>query len=257
MTPEERASLDEHVRASGLAGDTLTPRASVVGNAEALADGDPDKALGLGARGRDARGVLEAVAALCGCSASLDERTGPGVIDPAALLDGLEAVGERLGALARTGGSILIATGHPTGVMAMYQAVARALAERAVKVLTPIEEEPLAGDADGRLRIRYLDGVGVLTTAIDLLHTHASWPMEEMLAAAPAPDLVLADHGFAGAAIARGLEVACFTDVNDPAIAVARADGLVRLVVPIDDNRPPGTYEPLGAYLVRRITSAA
>ena len=52
--------------------------------------------------------------------------------------------------------------------------------------------------------------------------------MERMLDAINPPDLVLADHGFAGAAAIRRLPTVCFTDVNDPALAVAKADGLVR-----------------------------
>jgi hypothetical protein len=70
------------------------------------------------------------------------------------------------------------------------------------------------------------------------------------------PDVVLADHGFAGAAIARGVETLCFTDVNDPAIAVAKADGLVQIVVPLDDNLPPAVYVPLGKFLTSRIAES-
>ena len=35
------------------------------------------------------------------------------------------------------------------------------------------------------------------------------------------PDLVFADHGFAGAAIERGVETISIADVNDPALLVA------------------------------------
>ncbi|MGZ4104898.1 MAG: phosphatase, partial [Actinomycetota bacterium] len=101
-----------------------------------------------------------------------------------------------------------------------------------------------------RRRVRYLDGVAVRKADVDLIHTHESWPKDALLDAIEAPDLVLADHGWAGAAIARGVEVACFTDVNDPAIAVAKADGLVEIVVPCDDNLPPVVYEPVRDYLV-------
>ncbi len=255
MTPDERASLREHLLVTGLSGDTRTPRSNVVSNAEKLADDDPDKALGLGRRGRDARGVMRAVAASNGCSASLDERDGPGVIDPDRTLDELHAMGDRLERAARSGERVLIATGHPTGVLAMYQAIARALADVGVELLRPIEDEPLSAPRRVRRprRIRYLDGVAVLATPADLLHTHESWPMDAILNATARPSLVLADHGFAGAAIARGLDTVAFNDVNDPALAIAWEDGLPRALVPLDDNRPPGVYLPLAAYLTRRI----
>ena len=261
MTPDERASLRAHILEAGLAGDTRTPRSSVVKNAEALADDDPDKRLGIGRRGRDAEGIMRAVADLCGCSPSLDERDGPGVIDADRLLDGFEAVAGRIAEAARERQRVLITTGHPTGVLPMYHAVSRALAAAGAPVLTPVDEDTDVEPPKPRkrsLRICFLDGVGVLGTLADLLHTHESWPMEHILDALAdePPDLVLADHGYAGAAIARGLDVACFTDVNDPAIAVAWADGLVERVVPIDDNRRPVDYEPLTRHLVSRIEGA-
>jgi hypothetical protein len=252
VTPDERASLRAHLLATGMAGDTLTTRENSVANAEKLAEGDPDKHLGIGARGRDSAAVLAAVADLCGCSASLDERDGPGVIHPDRTLDGLMHASAALGRVAAEGGRVLVATGHPTGLLAMYQAVARALADAGAKLLTPLENDRLESPRPHRRRrtIRYLDGVAALCAGADLIHTHESWPMEALLEAVEPPDVVLADHGFAGAAIVRGIETVCFTDVNDPAIAVAWADGLVRAVVPLDDNLPPGTYDPLRDVLI-------
>jgi len=256
MTPEQRRSLRAHLLASGIAGETATTRENTVANAEKLAEGDPDKHLGVGARGRDAPGVMEAVAALCGCSASLDERAGGGVIDPDLVLDALDALGGRLARAVRAGERLLIATGHPTGLLPMYMALGRALVAGGVKLQTPLDDGRLDAPStvNRRRRIRYLDGVAVLMGGADLLHTHESWPMDRLLDEIEAPDLVLGDHGWAGAAIMRGIEVVCFTDVNDPAIAVAKADGLVDIVVPCDDNLPPASYDPVRDYLLGRLT---
>ena len=256
MTPEQRRSLRAHLLASGIAGETATTRENTVANAEKLAEGDPDKHLGVGARGRDAPGVMEAVAALCGCSASLDERAGGGVIDPDLVLDALDALGGRLARAVRAGERLLIATGHPTGLLPMYMALGRALVAGGVKLQTPLDDGRLDAPStvNRRRRIRYLDGVAVLMGGADLLHTHESWPMDRLLDEIEAPDLVLGDHGWAGAAIMRGIEVVCFTDVNDPAIAVAKADGLVDIVVPCDDNLPPVSYDPVRDYLLGRLT---
>jgi hypothetical protein len=256
MTPDERRALRAHLLASGIAGDTATTRENSVANAEKLAGGDPDKALGIGARGRDAAGVMEAVAQLCGCSPELTEREGPGVIDPDLVLSALQALGARLARAGQTGERMLIATGHPTGLLAMYMAVARALVTAGVKLETPLDNSTLTPPRKLKRprRVRYLDGVAVLHTGADVLHTHDSWPMDALLDATEPPDLVLADHGWAGSAITRGLEVVCFTDVNDPAIAVAKADGLVDIVVPCDDNLAPVAYEPVRDYIVGRIS---
>jgi hypothetical protein len=254
LSPEERASLREHLLETLVAGPTRTPRENAVRNAKALAHGDPDKALGFSFEGLDLREVMEAVAALCGCSPDPKETAGPGYIDPDRTLDELEAMAARLQDAAMAGERVLVCTGHPTGVMPMYMAVARSLAVAGCKVLTPREGERLKRDLHGRnMRILYLDGVGVLSDGARLLHTHESWPMEALLEAGERPDLVLADHGFAGAAIEAGVETIAFNDVNDPAIAVAKARRKIDVVVPLDDNVPPSLYDPLAAVLVRAI----
>jgi hypothetical protein len=257
MTPEERRLLRAHLLASGIAGETATTRENTVANAEKLAGGDPDKALGIGARGRDARAVMQAVAELCGCSPSLTERSGGGVIDPDLVLNALEELGTRLARAVTSGERMLIATGHPTGLLAMYMALSRALTAGGVKLETPLDDARLTvpGEPGHRRRIRYLDGVAVLMSGADVIHTHDSWQMDALLDQIEPPDLVLADHGWAGAAIVRGIEVVCFTDVNDPAIAVAKADGLVDVVVPCDDNLPPVSYEPVRDYLLSRLAA--
>ena len=58
------------------------------------------------------------------------------------------------------------------------------------------------------------------------------------------PDLVIADHGFAGAAIAAGIETVSIADVNDPALLVAQAKGLTDTVLVMDDHVDPTAYWP-------------
>src|ERR1700758_2180528 len=140
MTPEQRRFLRAHLLSSAIGGETATTRENTVSNAEKLAEGDPDKHLGIGARGRDARGVMEAVALLCGCSPSLDERAGGGVIDPDLVLDALDALGNRLAIAVRGGERMLFATGHPTGLLPMYMAIARASAAAGAKLETPLDD---------------------------------------------------------------------------------------------------------------------
>ncbi len=77
--------------------------------------------------------------------------------------------------------------------------------------------------------------------------------MEAVLAALPAPpDLVVADHGWAGAAGQAGIDTVGFADCNDPALFVGEAEGRVLSCVPLDDNVDPRHYPPLTAYLLER-----
>jgi histidinol phosphate phosphatase hisN-like protein len=254
LTSDERARLRAHLLETLVAGPTKTARSNVVRNAELLAAGDPDKSLGLQFPGLDVHEVMDAVAALCGCSADPRERDGPGQIDPDRTIDAVEALAVRLAQAGARGETLMVCTGHPTALLPMYMAVLRVLGRSGCKVLMPRQEERLGGMLRGRrLGIRYFDGVGVLTDRVSLLHTHESWPMDALLDAGETPDLVLADHGFAGAAIARGIETVAFTDVNDPAIAVAKARRQIGVVVPLDDNVPPDHYEPITRVLIRTI----
>ena len=86
-------------------------------------------------------------------------------------------------------------------------------------------------------------GVAMLTDGREPRHTH--WPdaMRRMLEE-ERPDLVVADHGFAGAAIEAGVETLSIADVNDPALIVAKAQGRTDVVVVMDDHVEPDAYWP-------------
>jgi hypothetical protein len=73
----------------------------------------------------------------------------------------------------------------------------------------------------------------------------------------PPPDLVVADHGWAGAAGQAGIDAVGFADSNDPALFVGEAEGRVLVCVPLDDNVAPHLYPPVTAYLLNRAGLAA
>jgi hypothetical protein len=106
------------------------------------------------------------------------------------------------------------------------------------------------------LNLRYVGGVAVCAERGSALrHSHSPLGMRLMLrrlaedGIAP-PDLVVADHGFAGAAAAAGLDVVCFADSNDPALVVGEAERRVLVTVPIDDNIQPHRYGQVIDFLL-------
>ena len=56
---------------------------------------------------------------------------------------------------------------------------------------------------------------------------------------------MIADHTYAGVALASGLEVVAFADLDAVALAVAAWQGRALRIVPLDDRRPPGAYAGL------------
>ena len=92
----------------------------------------------------------------------------------------------------------------------------------------------------------------MLTDRASARHTHSGDAMDRMLDE-ETPDLVFADHGFAGAAIERGVETVSIADVNDPALLVAQAQGRTGTVVVMDDNVAPQAYWPCFQAIAARL----
>jgi hypothetical protein len=256
-----RDELREHLVRHRIAGEVGTPRASNVGNVRKMLARDPDYWFGVELdREWTYEEVVATVAEQVGIDPDHTRESGGDVIDPDRCLDALDALAERLGEAAAAGGPVLLATGHPTGLLEMYMTFAAALAAAGCVVLTPAAESWVAIQGTQR-RIRYVGGVATVGTGGDLLHTHAPEPMSRMVAelarSGDRPNLVIADHGWAGAAGQAGLPTVGFADTNDPALFVAAAEGKLDVVVPLDDNVAPAAYVPLTVFLLRRLAAFA
>jgi hypothetical protein len=223
--------------------ETSHDRQNVGWKIRRLVEGDPDAQFGLRDLGRfSEREVLEMMAEEAGFDADPALIQGPTAIDPYPVLAACEAVGLRLAQAAERGERVVLATGHPAGLPLLYQGAGELLETHGAKLLRPISG--LKWTELGRHRsIRYLHGVAVLSDHGSTLHTHSSGPMERMLEDAR-PDLVFADHGFAGAAIQAGIDTVSIADVNDPALVVAKWQGRTETVIVMDDNVQPEDYWP-------------
>ena len=178
--------------------------------------------------------LIDIMAASLGITAERFKQAGPGFIDP-------QLTGERLGqmmevieATIASDGLIVLATSHPGSLLAYYMRLAELITSRGGQ---------LAGTPAPVLiaEYRWIDvvaGVHVLTDEGNLLHTHDSAGFDLFLHALPtAPSLVIADHGYAGAAINRGIKTIALHDVDDPGIPVAAYLGCDVLAIPMNDNQ--------------------
>jgi Phosphatase len=233
---------------------TSHPMDNVRRNIAMLAAGDPDKQFGMtglpGAMGEE--DILAAVGRMAGFDPRIAP-AGPTPIDPERVLEDCDRVGVRLAVACERGERVLLATGHPHGLILLYAEIGRELTTRGAKLLRPFDGGAWTEGRTGRLlRIRYLSGVAIAADDADAKHTHAGEPMFAMLEETT-PDLVIADHGFAGGAIERGIETLSVADVNDPALVVARALGRTRDVVVMDDNVRPDAYWPCYQAIAARL----
>ncbi|HEX9235296.1 MAG TPA: phosphatase [Actinomycetota bacterium] len=243
-----RAAYDDEELAralleGGIAGPvTSHDRHNVRWKIKRLVAGEPDLLFGMSGLGRPADEVLALVAAEAGFDPDPLLRDEPVPIDPDRVLTACRAAGDRLAESARRGDRVLLATGHPAGLLLLYLSVGELLAQAGATLLRPGDGLSWR-ELDRHREIRYFHSVAALTDRASALHTHRADPMERMLEEAR-PDLVFADHGLAGAAIEAGIETISIADINDPALVVAKADGRTDVVIVMDDNVRPGDYWP-------------
>ncbi|QYJ17223.1 putative phosphatase [Rubrobacter xylanophilus DSM 9941] len=168
-----------------------------------------------------------------------EETPGRGCIDPERTAGGLLAAGAAIREVAAEGGRIIFGTGHPGALILYYLELSRWAAGLGADVITARTQ----GRYERGSRTEWVERVAALGDGASLHHTHDPEPMREVLEAAGEVDLVVADHGFAGAAVAAGVRTIAIMDTNDPALAVVSSRQEANLtVIPMDDNRPPNSY---------------
>ena len=182
--------------------------------------------------------AYEAVTQRLGNPPDREETPGRGCIDPARTAAGLLGAGERIRSTAGAGGRIVFGTGHPGALLVYYLKLAG--------WVETLGGEVYVAESRGReelnLPLDWAGPVAVMGDGASMLHTHDPAPMRLVLQQAGAVDLVVADHGFAGAAVVAGIPAVAIMDTNDPALAVVAARGANLTVVPMDDNRPLNSY---------------
>lgn len=246
MPPISLSDAREALVAAGITGPHQShTRRNALMKIRAMVSGeDEESRFGLsGLTTYEPQEVLGFMAELTGCSDDMDDFSGYDVMDPAKTVDAIVGGAQRLKAEAEKGSTLLCCTGHPTGMLEHHVRVLDAYRSAGGKVVLLHEDADL-GIRRRHAEIRYVGGVGMLADWGQLMHTHSSEAMEALLEAEPHPDFVIGDHGFAGAAIERGIPTLAVMDINDPALAVAWAEGKDVSILPMDDNRLPRLYEP-------------
>ncbi|MER6270580.1 phosphatase [Streptomyces sp900105755] len=248
-----RAELVEHLVKTRIAGDVATPRENNLLHYRKLANGERNWWLGLelGDRWTDEQDVLAVMAERVGVNDDPEYRYGQDTIDPELTVAGLDRLAARLRKAAEGRQRVLFATGHPGGLLDVHRATAAALRGAGCEIVVI----PDGLQTDEGYVMQFAD-VAVLEHGATLWHTHSGEPMKAVLGGLeregrPQPDLVVADHGWAGYAAQAGLDSVGYADCNDPALFLAEAEGTLQVAVPLDDHvLSPRYYDPMTAYLL-------
>jgi hypothetical protein len=248
-----RSELIEHLVRTRIAGDVATPRENNLSHHRKLANGDRHYWLGLelGDRWEDEQDVLAVMAERCGVVDDPGHRSGQDTIDPEMTVGALDRAAAELRKAAEGRRRVLFATGHPGALLDMHGSLARSLHEAGCEIV----RVPLGTVTDEGVVVQF-GGVAVHERGASLWHTHSPAPMAAVLDrlqlnGEQPPDLVVADHGWAGYAGQQGIDTVGFADCNDPALFLGEAEDTLAVTVPLDDHvTDPRFYEPLTSYLL-------
>ena len=254
-----RDELRAHLLTHRIAGAVATPREDNLRKYAMFVERDPYHLFGLEPeRVWTMADVLKLMAERCGVSPDPALRQGQDHISVDLTLDALERFALRLRTAAERRQRVLVATGHPSALLAVHLDVAAALRGAGCEIVEAGAGWSYQASAQvGRKRraIGYFGGVGVTVEGSALVHTHSARPIRAALASlagegTPMPDLVVADHGWAGGAGQAGIDAIGFADSNDPALFIGEAEGLVSVTVPLDDGISPRHYAPMTRYVL-------
>lgn len=262
VQPYDRALLRKHLLQTRIAGDVATPREGNLAHYRRMVAKDPGYQFGLVLKDWTFDETLDMMARLCGVNPDPRHRQGADTIGVDLTIAALDEMGARIGRAARDQETVLLATGHPGPLMGVYRAVEDALHAAGCTVLTPAagwSYQVITANGSRVREIVYTSGVAALSTGGRFQHTHDPNPMQAMLQElrdSPEPrtwpDLVIADHGWAGTAGEAGIDTVGFADSNDPALFAGHAEGKIAVTVPLDDGVFPEYYEPMTDYLLDR-----
>ena len=180
------------------------------------------------------KSAIAIVAASQGITPERYQQAGPGYIEPSATAAGLDRMMDAIDDAIKSDGLFVVATAHPGSMLAYYQDIIAYIRDKGGRVYETPEPFLIAP-------YRWIDcvgGVHVLTDEGNLLHTHEAAGFYRFLDQIDeTPALVLADHGYAGAAINRAIKTVAIHDVDDPGIPVAAHLGLDVIAIPMNDNQ--------------------
>ncbi len=237
---------------AGITGNVATAREDNLRHIQLFLDGNEHLEFGVKTTGQwSYDDVFDVMHRRVGINPDRDHTVGPDTIDAAKCVASLDRFADRLAEAAHAGQRLLFATGHPAGLLPVHAALAAAAARAGAEVLT-LPAWPDFRDGD----IRQMFGVLAWHQHGGLMHTHFPEPMrlclDQLIAEGVTPDLVVADHGWAGYAASAGIPAIGFADCNDPGLFVSEAEGQLEVAVPLDDNLNPALYGPMVDYLLER-----
>lgn len=243
-------TFNKQIRVLGLAGSpTSIPTTLFRDHVGQLARRHPEAVMGI--NGKYLLHALDAgeIEACCEEVFGIDT-TGPTVqIDPELTEIALSEACASLSDAARHGARIIFASSRPASTLSLFAELARMCADAGAEILDLFANtsEFIADGRRGR-RITWIDSVGVLTDGASILATNDARVADDLIFHLSRPDIVVADHIFAGAAVTNGYPTLAFTSLESLAVAVATVPEPRSISIPISLSAPSSRYGIVANY---------
>lgn len=246
----DRKSVERRLLELGLAGETPNTPSANLRAIRQMRDGNVFYTFGIEAVSRamasgrfDEDALVSMMARACGQPSGEAFLAGNGAIAPQSCLHGLERGAEVIRRVIAKRGTVAFGTGHPGSLLNAYNRLADYLEARGCGIAQVAPGAAVGID----WVLDFVGRVAVTSDTCGVLHGHSTRPMEQFLSAyGPLVDLVIGDHGHAGAALNAGIATIGFMDTNDPALMMAEQLGMPDFVaIPLFDNRPNAVSQEL------------
>jgi hypothetical protein len=166
-------------------------------------------------------------------------------IDPQSTIDAANRAIGRVSEVASANARVAFATSRPASLLPLHLAIARFARISGGDIDDGDDSSPMRVDGRADRRLRWLEGVAVVTDGQSLCSIRGAEAAQEWLFMLPRPALVVADGPYADVAVEAGIEVIAFAGLDHCALAVAASSARRCLVVPMWTDRAPGAYRPL------------
>jgi Phosphatase len=166
-------------------------------------------------------------------------------IDPSRTIEAACRAVARVSEVASMNGRLALATSRPASLLSLHLALARFGRISGADVADGDDTNPMRVDGRADRRLRWVDGVAVVTDGRSLCSVRGLEAAQEWLFLMPRPTLVIADGPYADAAVDAGIEVIAFAGLEHCSLAVAANWARRCLVVPMWTDRAPSDYRPL------------
>lgn len=164
-------------------------------------------------------------------------------IDPELTTIAFQEMFEKLLEASLGGAKIIFASSRPASTMPLFIDLASLCSNAGAEILDSFSNTS-SFIVDGRKdrQLTWVSSVGVVTHEGSLLSTNDANIADELIFHLPRPDLVVADHVFAGAALTNGFPTIALAGLESLAVAVASLPEQNCLAVPVAIDKPCNNY---------------